>query len=320
MRHAIRIPADIELVIKSLTGVHFLANVPDGDTPANGLLNSAYQFFQLLHCGQIDYCFAEHLYHHNFAPETMDDGAWRAIRHFSDHWRYGAAIAMATTHTAVGNLEKSLRYSNHLLVNERVLPASEQTSIADATEYDTTMHAHGAKQLCNFALADNMLRLTPASLRVLDLACGSGLNSEFLVRYASHITGLDIDLHSLRQTSRTSRYDRCVEGDARQTMATLAGPYDLVICTGALYYFADLDWLFAQLGRLLTPQGQFVTNAVQADDAADCRITRSGNYRHCHSLRYMERRAASHGLHLTDKMGSIAYGLPLWLLRVKRFH
>lgn len=97
-------------------------------------------------------------------------------------------------------------------------------------------------------------------MRILDIGCGTDLNSEFLIRHAAHLTGLDISLASLRQSGRERRYDRLIEGDAKDTIAAVDTPMDLIIFAGVVYFFRDLDWLFANVARLLAPGGQLVPN------------------------------------------------------------
>lgn len=315
MSAELKLPLEIEPLVRSLLAVHLLGNLPADEPPSEELIKLAYSFYSLLHHHRDRFALAASTYTHNFAPETLDDASVRALAHFPENWRYGSAIAMAVAHTEKGDLINALRYSEHLLTAERATASTESAAIADARKYDTLAHTDAARELCYFALLDDMRRLASGGLRILDIGCGSGLNSEFVVRFADHLIGLDLSEDALVQSGRRSRYDALLAGDARDTIAQLEGPFDLIICTGALYFFDDLDWLFKHARRLLSPHGQFVANAVQASNAADCRITRSGNHRHCHSLAYLERTASAQHMQLVDLLGSSAYALPCWLLR-----
>lgn len=254
-----------------------------------------------------------------YPKDKFDDVMGWFLERAEDIDRYEIGSFLATRAIQERNWASAYKYQEHVLVQERALDsATEKASIEDHISYDTERHADGARQLCYYALMDNPSSLRNAQLRVLDIGCGTGLNTEYLIRYTAHLTGLDVSLTSLRRSGRAKRYDCLIEGDARETLARVESEMDLIILTGAVYFFPDLNWLFANSARLLSVDGQLVFNAIPTPDGSDYLITRAGNYRYCHSLDYLKRTSKQYGFFLEDPTWTVCYSLPYWLLRFKR--
>lgn len=261
----------------------------------------------------------EETYRRNYPEDSFDGAMQRLLKRLPDDSRYQFACFLGRRFVEQGQMDRLHDYYPHFLVSERAQDlATEDSEITSAAKYDSLIHADGARELCFFALLDHYRTLQPNGLRILDIGCGTGLNSEFLIRYAAHLTGLDISLAALHESGRAKRYDRLIEGDAQDTIRSLETPMDLIILTGTAYFFRDLDWLFANASRLLAPGGQLVFNGFPAPDGADSYVTRAGNHRYCHSLDYLTRASEKHGLTVSQHLWKTAYGLPVWFLRFKR--
>lgn len=277
------------------------------------------RFFFLSEAQRQWFWLLEETYGRNYPEDSFDDAMLRLLERLPDEQRYQFTCFLGRRFVEQGQIDRLRDYYPHFLVGERAHElATEDSEITNAVKYDSSIHVDGARELCFFALLDDYRTLRPNGLRILDIGCGTGLNSEFLIRYAAHLTGLDISLAALHESGRARRYDRLIEGDARDTILSLDTPVDLIILTGTAYFFRDLDWLFANASRLLAAGGQLVFNGFPAPDGADCYVTRAGNHRYCHSLDYLTRASARHGLTVSQRLWKTAYGLPVWFLRFSR--
>ena len=253
------------------------------------------------------------------SPGSFDRLMQKLLHSSSNDLRYQLACFLSRRALERGEIDKIREYFPHLLVNDRPRPAQdENTEIKDVSHYDNEIHREGARRLCYFALLDDWRNLPLQQISILDIGCGTGLNSDFLIKHAAFLAGLDINLSSLRGAGRAKRYDELYEGDAQATICKITHPIDLIIATGSIYFFRELDWLFQSAGRLLTPNGQLVFNTVAAPNEGGIFATRSGNHRYCHSLSYLNEKSAQHGLHLQQMQWTTFYGLPGWFLRFKR--
>lgn len=99
--------------------------------------------------------------------------------------------------------------------------------------------------------------------RVLDLACGTGVLSEELLRYRpdARIVGLDLSRESLELARR--RIARLGPSDVRFVEASADriplpdGSFDIVVMGNAIHNLPDLRALLREVHRVLDEQGQF---------------------------------------------------------------
>lgn len=131
-----------------------------------------------------------------------------------------------------------------------------------AAFYDDFAHDYADAILADFDAAvqrngerlDAMLRPRGAK-RVLDVACGTGLQSLGLAALGYQVMGLDISPGMIAQAKRNAdRYSVVIEwmvGDWHDLTRTFASPFDAVICWGnSLSHVADADDLTAVLGEM----------------------------------------------------------------------
>lgn len=94
--------------------------------------------------------------------------------------------------------------------------------------------------------------------QVLDLCCGAGQTTQFLVQKSDHVTGLDISPVALTRAKNNVPQAKYVEGLA-QDMPLSDNHFDLVHTSAALHEMnpQELEEIFAEVYRVLKPGGIF---------------------------------------------------------------
>ncbi len=104
-----------------------------------------------------------------------------------------------------------------------------------------------------------------ADMRILDLCCGSGQTTQFLVAYAHHVTGLDASPRSIRRAQENVPQATFVEGWA-ESMPLPDQHFDLVHTSAAMHEMAteQRQAIFQEVWRVLKPGGYFVMSDFHA--------------------------------------------------------
>ncbi|BAQ64717.1 class I SAM-dependent methyltransferase [Geminocystis sp. NIES-3709] len=106
-------------------------------------------------------------------------------------------------------------------------------------------------------LALQNLQIT-SNTKILDLCCGAGQTTKFLVAYSQQVTGLDISSIALEKAKKNVPQAKFVEGFA-QKMPFSDNYFDIVHSSVALHEMttAELEEIFQEAYRVLKPQGIF---------------------------------------------------------------
>ena len=114
----------------------------------------------------------------------------------------------------------------------------------------------GEKRFRN--LAWQGLDLT-TDMKILDLCCGSGQSTQFLVQYSHNVTGLDISPLSLGRAARNVPQASYLEGLAEKIPCD-DSQFDLVHTSAALHEMTpeQRQKILTQVHRVLKPGGFFV--------------------------------------------------------------
>jgi len=108
------------------------------------------------------------------------------------------------------------------------------------------------------------LSIEPASLRILDLGCGSGLSGVAVSTYAKSLVGVDLSAKMLALACEKKIYSELVDKDIEAYLAEIQDArFDLVIAADTLIYFGDLHDIIKALARVLTPGGRFIFTVEQ---------------------------------------------------------
>lgn len=99
-----------------------------------------------------------------------------------------------------------------------------------------------------------------AGLDVLDAACGAGVAARALARCGARVTGIDLSEALLAIAGEAERAEplgvRYVHGDVQHMSEFGDGAYDAAVCSLALMDIADLDACFAEIVRVVRPEGR----------------------------------------------------------------
>lgn len=125
----------------------------------------------------------------------------------------------------------------------------------DAISRTAALTVGGEKRFRHLALKG--LDLKP-EMQVLDLCCGSGQTTRFLVDYADHVTGLDASPLSIRRAQENVPEAKFVEGWA-EDMPLPDARFDLVHTSAAMHEMQpdQRQAIFKESLRVLKPGGWF---------------------------------------------------------------
>ena len=111
---------------------------------------------------------------------------------------------------------------------------------------------------------ERLLQVQPGE-RVLDVACGNGINARWMARLGAEVLGIDFSRVFLeRARARTTPWDGRItyrEIDATDDAALLAlgeGAFNAIVCSMAMMDMAEIGPLLRASRRLLAPGGRFV--------------------------------------------------------------
>lgn len=106
-------------------------------------------------------------------------------------------------------------------------------------------------------LALENLELTPDT-KILDLCCGAGQTTGFLVQYSQGVTGLDLSPVALERAKKNVPQAAYVEG-AAENMPLPDNQFDVVHASVALHEMtpSQLAQIFTEVRRVLKPGGVF---------------------------------------------------------------
>lgn len=170
---------------------------------------------------------------------------------------------------------------------------------------DCPVHRDTAERFVAFARQ----RLAGRSgLRILEVACGTGLVGAVLRPLAAHMTGSDLSSHMMQRAAPI--YDATIPGDMCAVLAQYPGMVELVVCSGATYYLTDLEPFVAGAARVLAPGGKVLFTDYAAPAGAGTLMTLGGTRRYCRAPDLVRGLAEAHGLTLDSHEPGLAFNLP----------
>jgi len=93
---------------------------------------------------------------------------------------------------------------------------------------------------------------------VLEIGCGTGKNTEWLLTKASQITGVDFSKKMLEKAKTKIKNDnvRFLQADIRNEW-NFGNDFDLITCSLVLEHIENLNFIFQQANKVLVNEGYF---------------------------------------------------------------
>lgn len=97
------------------------------------------------------------------------------------------------------------------------------------------------------------------SLEVLEIGCGTGKNTEWLVTVAEHLVGVDFSAEMLAKAKEkiTAENVEFKQLDLREKWDFAENSFDLIVCSLALEHLENIDFVFGEASRVLRENGRF---------------------------------------------------------------
>ena len=110
------------------------------------------------------------------------------------------------------------------------------------------------------ALALRQQTLNLHNRDVLEIGCGTGLNTRYLAKHCRSVTALDFSAGMLAQARAnvSAANVRFVQNDIRLRWSVDDSSIDLIICTLVLEHIEDLRHIFSEAARVLLRGGEFL--------------------------------------------------------------
>ncbi len=158
----------------------------------------------------------------------------------------------------------------------------EQTFDAFATSFENVL---GRLKYCGPQLVGDYLAtlgLPEASLRILDLGCGTGMVGEVMRPYACELVGVDLSQAMLDRSAAKQVYRQLHKSDITEFLLTTRDQYDLIVCMDTFVYLGRLDEVLALIFQHLKAGGTllFSTETLIETAGAGYRLNVSGRYSH----------------------------------------
>lgn len=141
------------------------------------------------------------------------------------------------------------------------MPPSQPSSEV-ASAYNQWSHTYEAVANTTRDLAAHVLRRELPDLHdrdVLEIGCGTGVNTRYLAEQGRSVHALDFSTGMLDQARANvpAAHVHFEQQDIRQTWSLADASVDLVICTLVLEHIEHLEPAFDEAARVLRPGGEF---------------------------------------------------------------
>jgi ubiquinone/menaquinone biosynthesis C-methylase UbiE len=126
-----------------------------------------------------------------------------------------------------------------------------------AANYDTVKNK--TRDLEAFALRETLSQIDLSQARVLEIGCGTGKNTTWLLTKATHITGVDFSKEMLNQAKKkfAAANVEFYQLDIREKWIFFEEHFELVTCSLILEHLEDIHFVFQQVNLILRSKGLF---------------------------------------------------------------
>lgn len=136
----------------------------------------------------------------------------------------------------------------------------KKTSLKVKTAYDEWAEIYDTNKNLTRDLNARTIRGESLSLvnkRILEIGCGTGLNTQYLVQKAKEVVGLDLSEEMLKVARRRIGEEnvRFVVGDITEPWHFENASFDMIVANLVLEHIEDLSHVFREAGRVLRSEG-----------------------------------------------------------------
>ncbi len=126
-----------------------------------------------------------------------------------------------------------------------------------AEQYDT--NANKTRDLEGKAFRENLAGYNPG--KCLEIGCGTGKNTEWLLQNAEHITAVDFSEEMIARAKEKIHSDKVqfIQADIRDSWDFLNSQYDLVSFSLVLEHIQNLDHIFQEASRYFHLEDTFIS-------------------------------------------------------------
>ena len=115
-----------------------------------------------------------------------------------------------------------------------------------------------------------ILRQIPSNSRVLDIGCATGYLGHYLIEeQGCLVDGIECSPQAAEVAGQYYRHIWVGSVEDEELLASIPGPYDVVMCAALIEHLVNPDLVLQSLRRLLTPQGRSV---VSIPNVAHCSV------------------------------------------------
>ncbi|VAW68712.1 hypothetical protein MNBD_GAMMA09-1858 [hydrothermal vent metagenome] len=134
-----------------------------------------------------------------------------------------------------------------------------------------------------------------SGLSVLDLGCGTGLMGVMLGDYCSYLAGVDLAPKMIEHARTKEVYNELVVGDIEEFMKNKeSASCDIVVAADVFVYIGELNAVFSEAKRLLSPGGIFSFSVEKAvDEKSSYVLNETGRYGH--SKKFLQKLQKKYG-------------------------
>jgi len=143
-----------------------------------------------------------------------------------------------------------------------------------------------------FQAINTVKTLTPNSLDILDLGCGTGLCGLRFEPLAKSLTGIDLSSKMIAVAQQKDIYSELIVNDFLTGLENKKAGFDLIVAGDVLVYSGDLKPVFAACKLALRDQGLFAFN-TEITEKKDYQLNPSGRF--THQQKYLEALAIESG-------------------------
>jgi predicted TPR repeat methyltransferase/predicted negative regulator of RcsB-dependent stress response len=152
---------------------------------------------------------------------------------------------------------------------------------AYAPHYDTHLSQHlhydAPQQLCQAYINEALPE--KASLRVLDLGCGTGLCGQIFKPYAQEIIGIDLATDMISIAATKGIYNALHVMSITDALKQF-GPFDLILAADVFPYVGQLDHVLSAIKSALSPNGHVAFTCEKSTQTKTFDLQKTLRYSH----------------------------------------